>query len=307
MKYFLLLLLCAFYTIDGFAEQQLVPGQKIAVRRSSGNFSNAQILAIEGNQLDVLIREPDGRQMVKGVDLNKPNSYISQPLRSPVGHLRKDEVISFPRTAGGRSNGLVTEIRGKQVKVEWIDENGKFEKWVNITDVDRPREVTMPLSPNRQGRTGGVRGGVRVGWLAVLSLAGGIYAVLKDGAVTLQETQDQAMQALDDALMTASVEASERHPDVIAFNKLLNQMHRTADHFIENNMPMSSRQRQSILALLDQARDQFSGDQDPRGISQREKQMIYDQITAFRNKLQQIGRNHPQDTGSTQTPSSGQR
>ena len=304
MKYFLLLL-CVFYTTEGFAQgyKKFKLGQEVAVRRSSGGFSNAVVMGVGSSDwVTVHITEPDGTTATKDVNVNNTESYSREPLRTSTGHLRRNEVVSLPRTAGGRANGYVKEIQGQRVRVVWpneASETGYSAKWIDITEVDRP----MPSSPNRRGRRSGrmnIRGGGM--WMALLGLGSGFYAVVKDGVVSAREVQDRTMKALDDALMTASITASEIRPDVANFNKLLDQMHQTADYFIENNLPMSSRQRQSILAMLDQARSQFGGGQDPpSGMSRIEQQKIYDKITAFRSKLQKIGRDHPQNTGSTST------
>ena len=254
MKYFLLLF-CVFYPISGFAQQQFSFGEDIFVRRSNGNFSPGTVVGSPANGwIEVLVKNPDGGTALKSVNLNKPNAYFKFGqeilVRRSNGNFTPGRVETlYTHAPPGRTSSGHNRIR---VRVR--DPDGR-EGFKDI-DLSNPNAYSVqPLRSSGRGSRLPRAGGI----IALMGVALATFDVLKDGVVSVREVQDRALKAMDDALMTTGVEASELHPDVREFNTLIIQMHKTADYFLENDIPMSSRQRKSILEMLDQARDQFSG------------------------------------------------
>lgn len=101
----------------------IVPGEgrSVAIPRSNGGLSNAQITENLGDKVRVNFKDKDGFIKEKVV----PVDYLYDPIDLPQGHIQLGDEVSIPRSSGGRSDGEITAIIGDEVKVDFIDIDGQ--------------------------------------------------------------------------------------------------------------------------------------------------------------------------------------
>ena len=104
-----------------FADEVLPShGTPVAIPRSGGGLSNAHITEHLGTHIRVAFQDTDGAWKTKVVKADS----LYNPLE--VDHIKLGDKVSFPRTAGGKSNGKVTGIdKDGRVRVEFVDEKGQ--------------------------------------------------------------------------------------------------------------------------------------------------------------------------------------
>lgn len=103
-------------------------GRSVSISRSDGGLSNGQIAKnLEGGKVQVVFRDTDGLLKEKVVQ----DHQLFDPINVSGNHIKLGDKVSVPRTAGGRSNGQIKDIRGDEVKVDFVDKDGQPKyKWV---------------------------------------------------------------------------------------------------------------------------------------------------------------------------------
>lgn len=140
--------------------EDIVPasGRHVAISRTHGGLSNAQIVENLGDRVRVHFTDFDGVRKEKIVRINQ----LFDPIEAPLGHIKIRDEVSIPRSSGGKSNGTVTDINGDEVRVDFVDSDGREKyKWVPASLLGKPlRHSSLPSVVTQRGLT--PKDGIRV-------------------------------------------------------------------------------------------------------------------------------------------------
>ena len=268
-------------------------------------------------KIEKLERGQSGRAGIKSIPLDQAASRITKPLKIPGGFIDRGDVVSIPRTRGGRSNGLVVDIQGTKAKVEWIDQEGqRFFKWVDVSEADQRIDMNPPTQPTRtqrashigqnSNRPGLARRAVKGLGKMVSGTAGIVLAAgtLIHGIATTGDVEAATGDALGQALLEVETTASDLPNSTEMtekLDKLLDQMDQTIVYFEDNDMTMLPEQKRQLLEMLNRSRDSLAEE----SLSYNIKENLDQKITGIQNRL--VVLNTTPDNSNSQTQTTGSR
>ena len=148
------------------------PGSEVSIPRSSGDMSNAQVVARNGDSVTVHFTDANGEILQKEL----PVSDLSPKLASGTGHLARGEEVLVPLSNGSMAEGEVISLENGNavVRVKQGGTNNVYARSVSASELRTVgSEVSIPRST----------GGFSVGKITDRAINGELRVDFEDGAV----------------------------------------------------------------------------------------------------------------------------